>query len=162
MPFACEPQRKMIRFLQTNSARARVASFPMNDNSTLSIRPQPLIAVADVEHASLWYQRILGADSDHGGPDYERLVVDGRLVLQLHKITTAHHHGTIGDPSLPVGNGVALWFETTTFDAVVGRIREFGAHVETDVHINPNANQREIWLRDTDRYLVVFAEAVAR
>jgi catechol 2,3-dioxygenase-like lactoylglutathione lyase family enzyme len=134
----------------------------MNDAAANTIRPQPMIAVADVEHTSLWYQRILGAKSDHGGPEYERLVVDGQLVLQLHNLAIGHHHGTIGDPSLPVGNGVALWFETDSFDAAVTRIREFGAHIETDVHVNPNAKHREIWLRDPDHYLVVFAESAAQ
>jgi hypothetical protein len=30
--------------------------------------------------------------------------------------------------------------------------------IETDVHTNPNARHREIWLRDPDGYLVVLAE----
>ena len=38
------------------------------------MRPQPLIAVYDVEASSRWYQRLLGVRSDHDGPDYERLV----------------------------------------------------------------------------------------
>ena len=32
-----------------------------------------------------------------------------------------------------------------------------GAHVERDVHLNPNAQQQELWLRDPDGYLVVLA-----
>jgi len=36
------------------------------------VRPQPLIAVTDVEASSQWYQRLLGCRSDHGGCDYER------------------------------------------------------------------------------------------
>jgi hypothetical protein len=34
-----------------------------------------------------------------------------------------------------------------------------GARIQTDVHFNPNAGHREIWLRDPDDYLVVLAEA---
>jgi predicted enzyme related to lactoylglutathione lyase len=68
------------------------------------------------------------------------------------------YHGTIGDPSQPTGNGVALWFEVTGFDAAVRRVREAGAIIVTDVHVNPNAGHREIWLRDLDDYLVVLAE----
>jgi hypothetical protein len=30
--------------------------------------------------------------------------------------------------------------------------------IQTDVHHNPNAGHREIWLRDPDGYLVVLAE----
>lgn len=79
------------------------------------MRPQPLISVTDVPRSSRWYQELLGCDSGHGGDEYERLLHDGALVLQLHRFEVAHHHGRIGDPSLrPYGNGLALWFEPTT------------------------------------------------
>ena len=82
------------------------------------MRPQPLIAVMDVEASSLWYQRLLGCRSAHGGAEYERLVWDGELVLQLHRFEVEHHHGPIGDPAdRPFGNGVLLWFEVDDFDA---------------------------------------------
>ncbi len=117
-----------------------------------------MIAVADVEKASRWYQQVLGATSGHGGPEYEQLLVDGELIMQLHRLDVGHHHGTIGDPGQPIGNGVAIWFEADAFDAVVGRIREADALIVTDVHLNPNAGHREIWIRDLDGYLVVIAE----
>lgn len=91
--------------------------------------PQPLICVSDVEASSRWYQRLLGCSSDHGGPNYERLVSDGRLVLQLHRWDVEHHHGAIGDPALAHGNGVLLWFEVTDFDAAVARAAELQAPV---------------------------------
>lgn len=47
--------------------------------------PQPLIAVADVEKASLWYQTMLGLQSGHGGKEYEQLLFEQRMVLQLHR-----------------------------------------------------------------------------
>jgi hypothetical protein len=53
---------------------------------------------------------------------------------------------------------VALWFEADDFDTVVSRIREAGAQIVTDVHINPNAGHHEIWIRDLDGYLVIIAE----
>ena len=49
------------------------------------MKPQPMIAVTDVERASRWYQRILGATSGHGGSEYEQLLVDGEMVLQDRK-----------------------------------------------------------------------------
>ncbi|GAA0348371.1 hypothetical protein GCM10010151_42570 [Actinoallomurus spadix] len=122
------------------------------------VRPQPLLSVADVERASRWYQRILDATSGHGGPEYEQLLVDDVMILQLHRLEVGHHHGALADPACPLGNGVALWFETPAFDAVVERVRRANAHVVTDVHVNPNAGHREIWLRDPDGYLVVVAE----
>lgn len=130
----------------------------MTDESVPAVRPQPMIAVADVEQASRWYQQVLGAASGHGGPEYEQLLVGGQLVLQLHRLEVGHHHGLIAEPGQPVGNGVALWFETAGFDAAVGRVRSAGARIATDVHVNPNTAHREIWLRDPDGYLVVLAE----
>ena len=123
------------------------------------VRPQPLIAVSDVRRAADWYERVLGVVATHGGDEYEQLRTDGVLILQLHARDVGHHHGFIGDPSAPTGNGVALWFEVAVFDAAVERVRAAGATVVTDVHVNPNAHHREIWLQDPDGYLVVLAEA---
>lgn len=117
-----------------------------------------MIAVGDVEKAGVWYQQVLGATSGHGGAEYEQLLVDGVMVMQLHRFDVDHHHATIGDPSQPTGNGVALWFEADDFDAAVDRIREADGQVVADVHVNPNAGHREIWCRDPDGYLVVLAE----
>jgi hypothetical protein len=125
---------------------------------TPSVAPQPLIVVADVPAASRRYQQILGADSGHGGEEYERLIVDGALVLQLHRHDVHHHHGPLADPAVPTGNGVVLWFALDDFDGAVARSRQIGAHVKLDVHVNPNAQQRELRLRDLDGYLVVLAE----
>jgi hypothetical protein len=63
------------------------------------MRPQPLIAVSDVEASSRWYQRLRGCESGHGGPEYERLVSKDVLLLQLHRFDVEHHHGRIGDPA---------------------------------------------------------------
>jgi len=117
-----------------------------------------MIAVTDVEASSRWYQLVLGAASGHGGQEYEQLLVDGVLVMQLHLLEEGHHHGTIGTPSAVLGNGVALWFETDAFDATVARCRGCDVRIQTDVHTNPNSGHREIWLRDPDGYLVVLAE----
>ena len=127
------------------------------------MHPQPLICVRDVEASSRWYQRLLGCRSDHGGPNYERLVRDGKLVLQLHDWDVEHHHGRIGDPDIePPGNGVLLWFEIEDFDAAVARSGELKAEVILPRHRNPpegdgGPNHWEIWLRDPDGYKVVLA-----
>lgn len=128
------------------------------------MRPQPLIAVADVEATSRWYQQLLGATSDHGGPEYERLVDrDGTLIMQLHSWDEPHEHGNLGDPDTrPYGNGVLLWFEVDDFDAAVERTGELGAEVVLAPHRNPpdgpgGPAHREIWLRDPNGYAVVLA-----
>jgi catechol 2,3-dioxygenase-like lactoylglutathione lyase family enzyme len=116
-----------------------------------------MIAVSDVEKSSAWYCAVLGATSGHGGPEYERLLVAGDLVLQLHRLEIGHHHGTIGDPALPLGNGVAIWFEVSSLESAATRAKASGATVQTDVHHNSNAGHDELWLRDPDNYLVVLA-----
>lgn len=72
------------------------------------------------------------------------MLVDETMVLQLHRLDVDHHHGTIGDPTRPVGNGVPVWFEADDFDAAVGRSREAEAEVVIDVHVNPNAGHRAV------------------
>jgi hypothetical protein len=96
--------------------------------------------------------------------EYERLLTDGELVLQLHNIATEHHHGPVADPDGPVGNGVLLWFgDTSDFDGVVARAADLKATVVRPPHRNPPEGQgngpghREIWLRDPDGYTVVVA-----
>jgi len=122
------------------------------------MRPQPLITVSDVEASSRWYQELLGCTSGHGGPEYEQLMLDGALILQLHDWEGDHHHLAMGDPDLkPYGNGALLWFETDTFDDAAARAGAMGADVVQAAHVNPNAQHREIWLRDPDGYLVVLA-----
>lgn len=132
----------------------------MTANHSPRVRPQPMVSVSDVPASSRWYQQVLGASSGHGGEEYEQLIVDAEIVLQLHNLEVDHHHGALGDQAAALGNGVALWFCAVDFDATVERIRgaEMTVTVQTDVHVNPNANQREIWLRDPDGYLVVIAE----
>jgi catechol 2,3-dioxygenase-like lactoylglutathione lyase family enzyme len=127
------------------------------------MRPQPLISVVDVVRSSRFYQQLLGCESAHGGEEYERLVRDGTLVLQLHSFDVEHHHGKIGDRSArPYGNGVALWFEIDDFDAAAGRALALQAEIVLPAHRNPpdgpgGPAHRELWLRDPDGYLVVLA-----
>jgi catechol 2,3-dioxygenase-like lactoylglutathione lyase family enzyme len=130
------------------------------------MRAQPLIVCRDVLASSRFYQHLLGCQNAHGGTEYTRLVdpkahhtewgSDG-LILQLHAWDVDHHHGTMGDPALPLGNGVLLWFEIDDFDAAVARARELGAPVVLDVHVNPNPDHRELWIKDPDGYTVVIA-----
>jgi len=121
------------------------------------MQPQPLIAVSNVEASSRWYQKALGLKSGHGGNEYEMLLNDGKLVLQLHH-WEAHHHPHMGDPEKrPYGNGVLLWFWTDEFDDAVDRASRAQAHVVEGPKENTNAQHREIWLRDPDGYVVVVA-----
>lgn len=115
---------------------------------------QPLIVVSDVVKSSSFYQQVLLCESGHGGEEYEMLFSNGELILQLHARDT-HDHPGMFENDVKVGNGVILWFRTSEFERAVERIREMEITIVTEPHINPNANQYEIWFRDLDNYLVV-------
>jgi predicted enzyme related to lactoylglutathione lyase len=127
-------------------------------------QPQTMIAVRDVEASSRWYQELLGLVSDHGGPEYERLLSGGKLVLQLHNRETEHHHGLIGDSGREVGNGLLLGCgDVADFDEAVARAEQLRAPVVRSPHRNPPEGQgngpghREYWITDPDGYTVVIA-----
>jgi len=127
------------------------------------MRAQPLIVVTDVEASSRWYQRLLGLRSNHGGKEYEQLVRDGEIILQLHSFEVDHHHGPIGNRARkPYGNGVLLWFEVDDFDGVIERAAEMRVEIVLPKHRNPpegngGPNHWECWMRDPDGYVVVVA-----
>src|SRR5262249_27315855 len=136
-------------------------------DSEMRMRPQPMIAVTDVEASSRWYQRLLGLRSAHGGMEYERLESDGGLMSQLQRFEDENHHGCIGDPQgkpqdKPYGNGVLLWFEIDDFDDAMARAMEMNVDIVLPRHRNPpegdgGPNHWECWLRDPDGYMVVIA-----
>ena len=120
------------------------------------MKPQPLIAVHDVSSSRNWYENVLGLSSGHGGDEYERMMCGDRMVLQLHR-WDVHEHSHLGDPSVPIGNGAILWFQTDRFDEIVAKAQTYKARVLEGPQINSNANHREIWFSDPDGYTVVVA-----
>lgn len=120
------------------------------------MKAQPLICVRDVEASSRWYCELLGARSGHGGKEYERVTVGDAFVLQLHA-WDAHGHEHLGDPAQPVGNGVLLWFQVDDVDAANARAKSLRAEFVEALHLNTNANHRELWVKDPDGYVVVLA-----
>jgi catechol 2,3-dioxygenase-like lactoylglutathione lyase family enzyme len=126
-----------------------------------SVRPQPLLAVRDVRASARWYATLLGAtrtselmSSDHDHL-YDRLLVDGALVLQLHAWDEEDHPNLVDPDGGRNGHGVLVWFELDDLDAAVDRARRMRAQVVEDVHVNAAPRHREMWLRDLDGYLVV-------
>ena len=127
------------------------------------MRPQPLIAVRDVE--SVVVVGISGCSAAKA-PMAAGNTSAGRrtrsLILQLHKWEVEHDHGPIGDPGTAHGNGVLLWFEIDDFEDAVARAQALQAEVVMPRHRNPadgdgGPNHWEIWLRDRDGYTVVLA-----
>lgn len=126
-------------------------------NNAAMMRPQPLIALTDVEAGSRWFQKILGLRSGHGGGEYEMLMDGDGMVAQLHH-WDADDHPHLGDQTNPSrGNGVLLWFRTDDFDDVLQRIEVAEATILDGPLFNTNAQQREVWLLGPEGYRVVVA-----
>ncbi len=119
-----------------------------------------MLCVRDVGAASAWYQSVLGLRSVHGGDEFDMLADDdGQVVLQLH-VWEAHEHALFGSPQRPVGNGIAVWMETSTaieLDDVLARIDAARTPVADGPLFNPLGQHREVWLHDLDGHLVVVA-----
>jgi catechol 2,3-dioxygenase-like lactoylglutathione lyase family enzyme len=125
-----------------------------------TVEAQPLIAVRNVRASSQWYTELLGAESlpEHSHRDlYDRIWCAGQLLLQLHAWDEEDHPNLVNADAAPPGHGVLLWFQVDDFDAAVDRARGLGAEIIQEPHINPGPRHREIWLRDSDGYVVVIA-----
>lgn len=122
-----------------------------------SVWSQVMLVVRDVARSSRFYCEVVGLESGHGGDEYEQLFHDDELVMQLHHADVDDRHGPLALPDVPLGNGVLVWFEVADFDGAVDRARDADAPVVRDVEVNPNARQREFWIRDPDGYTVVLA-----
>jgi catechol 2,3-dioxygenase-like lactoylglutathione lyase family enzyme len=121
------------------------------------MKAQPLIAVRDVERSSRWYQQLLGCESGHGGNEYEQIVRDGEIILQLHA-WDVHDHPNLRDAGAARhGFGVLLWFQLSAFDTSVEQARALGAAIIEQPFVNSRANHRECWITDPDGYVVVLA-----
>ena len=125
-----------------------------------TIEAQPLIAVRDVRSSSRWYVELLGGDSlpEHEHRDtYDRISCSGHLILQLHAWDEENHPHLVNADAAPPGHGVLLWFQVDDFDSVVKRARAMGAEIIREPQVNPAPGHWEIWLRDSDGYVVVVA-----
>ena len=118
---------------------------------------QPMITVQDVRASAIWYERALGFESAHGGTEYEQLVSDGQLVLQLHDSEPDMNHPALLQPGQQAGAGVLLWYKTDDFEAAVQRLEAAGITPDVAPYLNQYAMHWEVWLRDPDGYRVVIA-----
>ena len=122
-----------------------------------SLWSQLMLVCTDVEASSRFYCRVFGFESGHGGSEYDQLLHDGEMVMQLHDDDQEDHHGALRTAGVAPGNGVLVWFEVEDFEGTVERAKACGAEIVTDVHENTNAKQSEFWFLDPDGYLVVAA-----
>ncbi len=117
----------------------------------------PMIAVADVEKSSAWYQKLLGCRSAHGGPHFEILAHGSDLLLMLHKQDADEHEFLASLHGAALGGGFVLYFNVDSaaeIEAVRARADELGAQVVAEAHPNDLAGQIELELRDPDGYFI--------
>lgn len=117
----------------------------------------PMITVRDVRASAAWYERVLGLESAHGGDEYEQLVQDGKLLLQLHNNEPDMNHDALAEEGEHLGGGVLLWFKTQDFEAQVERLRDAAIVPEVAPYMNEYARHMEVWFRDPDGYRIVVA-----
>ena len=118
----------------------------------------PIIAVRDLAASSRWYQALLGCRSKHGGDHFDVLVNDeGEVLLCLHPWKD-HDHPTMTDDTVPVGNGLILYFRTDRLAEARENAARLGVTIEAEIHLNPNSRQPEFSLRDPDGYYLTLTE----
>ena len=109
-----------------------------------------MLFVADVEASSRWYQSLLGATSAHGGPEFEMLMLDGALALQLHK-ADAEEHGDQA-PAGHAGEGILLYCGVEDVWAAHDRADEMKAEIESEPNFIDAAGHTEFVVHDPDGY----------
>jgi len=118
-----------------------------------------MIAVADVEASSAWYQALLGVRSDHGGPDFDRLVDEaGRVVLLLHHWGGQEHPSMQSAAAGPPGHGLQIYFRVPDVKPVFAQAQRMGAAAAAPPAYDELAHQTQFHLRDPDGYIVTICE----
>lgn len=123
-----------------------------------TMKPDPIIAVKDVNTSARWYRQLLGFERKHDGDEFAVLVdCDGNVVLCLHA-WDVDDHPTLSDSQIPVGHGLILYFRLANLDTVHENARQMDWPVEETLHQNPNSRKTEFSLRDPDGYYLTFTE----
>jgi catechol 2,3-dioxygenase-like lactoylglutathione lyase family enzyme len=112
----------------------------------------PMLFVHDVEASSRWYQDLLGATSAHGGPDFEMLMLDGHVALQLHHADREEHGDARLPPGAPPGAGVLLYCPVADVRAAHRAALVIGAEVESEPQFIATAGHTEFVVHDPDGY----------
>ena len=118
------------------------------------MRTETMIAVRDVEASSEWYRQLLGCRSDHGGPEFDRLVNADTVLLLLHHWGAPEHPSMLSPTEGPIGHGLVIYFRVDDLDTILQRAKQMGAQIVCEPAFNELAHQREFSLRDPDGYFI--------
>lgn len=118
----------------------------------------PIIAVKDVIESSKWYQAIFECRSNHGGNEFDILVLENdEVLLCLHK-WIEHDHPTMQNADESPGNGLILYFRTENMEQIRANLQKMDYEVETEIHLSPDSRRREFSFRDPDGYYITIAD----
>ena len=122
------------------------------------MKTDPIIAVADVEASSQWYQSVFGWRSKHGGREFDVLVSGSdEVILCLHR-WGEHDHPTMSDTQITPGNGLILYFRLDNLDEIRQHLEAMDYPVEREIAPSPNSGKREFSLRDPDGYYLTLSD----
>ena len=68
-----------------------------------TVWPQWLLVVDDVPASSRFYCDVFGFESGHGhdNAEYDQILADGEMVMQLHDNDEEDHHGLLATRDVP-------------------------------------------------------------
>ena len=121
------------------------------------VKTQTIIAVADVQKSSKFYQSLLGCKSAHGGDIFEILTSNENVILCLHK-WGEHKHPTMMAPENGSANGLILYFRVDNLLHSLDKAKKINAHIEKEIHYNNNSLKNQFILRDLDNYYLIISE----
>ncbi|MCT3763447.1 glyoxalase [Elizabethkingia anophelis] len=95
------------------------------------VRTETIIAVKNISASSVFYQRLLGCNSAHGGETFE---------------------------ILKDGNGLILFFRVSNISRILENAKNLHASIEKEIHYNENSLKNQFILRDPDNYYLIISE----
>ena len=121
------------------------------------VRTETIIAVKNVSESSVFYQKLLGCSSAHGGDTFEILKDGDTVILCLHK-WGEHEHPTMIDAEKENGNGLILFFRVSNINRILENAKILNALIEKEIHYNKNSLKNQFILRDPDNYYLIISE----
>ena len=127
------------------------------------MKTEVMLFVRNVEDSSAWYQALLGAQSAHGGSEYEMLTNEaGELLFQLHRLDGDEHGVNLSDNSSPRGAGVLCYVNVEDVSLVYNKALDMGANVEGEPTFIKLAGHTEFIVKDPDGYsLAIYSRGKA-
>ena len=117
-----------------------------------------MLFVKDVEKSSKWFQDFLGVKSGHGGPEFEMLLADDKLFLQLHLIEEGHHDHEVSTAD-PLGHGVVVVVYIEDAATLFEKAQALNLEILSELHFNEIAHMHEFVVKEPNGYSLMLCQA---